>query len=73
MQKFGGYDPQYSAPHMNAKGTFNDYLRAQASDPSGKAFSWTILTTGPYIENLAGVRSFCSIPRFPFSMFCSEC
>ncbi|KIK59329.1 hypothetical protein GYMLUDRAFT_44690 [Collybiopsis luxurians FD-317 M1] len=52
--KFGGYDPQYSAPHMNAKGIFNDFLRAQNSDPSGKAFAWTVLTTGPYIENLAG-------------------
>ncbi|KIK68318.1 hypothetical protein GYMLUDRAFT_154466 [Collybiopsis luxurians FD-317 M1] len=52
--KFGGYDPQYSAPQMNAKGTFTEFLRAQPSDPSGKSFAWSVLTTGPYIENLAG-------------------
>ncbi|KIK58738.1 hypothetical protein GYMLUDRAFT_1005610 [Collybiopsis luxurians FD-317 M1] len=52
--KFGGYDLKYHAPHMNAKGIFTEFLRAQDSDPSGEAFAWTVLTTGPYIENLAG-------------------
>ncbi|KIK64547.1 hypothetical protein GYMLUDRAFT_241087 [Collybiopsis luxurians FD-317 M1] len=52
--KFGGYDPQYDAPQGNAKGTFTEFLRSQDSDPSGNSFAWSVLTTGPYIENLAG-------------------
>ncbi|KAF5392744.1 hypothetical protein D9757_000814 [Collybiopsis confluens] len=52
--KFGGYDPQYSAPHMNAKGIVAEFLRAQPSDTTGTSLAWTVLTTGPYLENLAG-------------------
>ncbi|KAF5373369.1 hypothetical protein D9757_009748 [Collybiopsis confluens] len=54
--KLGGFDPQYDAPHMTSKGIVADFLRSQTSDPDprGKALTWTILTTGPYMENLGG-------------------
>ncbi|KAF5373380.1 hypothetical protein D9757_009747 [Collybiopsis confluens] len=54
---FGGYDPEYgNAPHLNAKGVVADFLRSQASDAdsAGRGLAWTIMTTGPYMENLGG-------------------
>ncbi|KAJ3895995.1 nmrA-family protein, partial [Lentinula edodes] len=52
--KLGKFNPEYKATHMDAKGIVNDYLRSQLSSHAGESLSWTILTTGPYMENLAG-------------------
>ncbi|KAJ3901145.1 NAD(P)-binding protein [Lentinula edodes] len=52
--KLGKFNPKYKATHMDAKGIVNDYLRSQPSNHAGESLSWTILTTGPYMENLAG-------------------
>ncbi|KAI9060819.1 NAD-P-binding protein [Trametes sanguinea] len=50
--KLGGYNPMYRAEHYDAKGRINDWLRAQPSVVSDKDMSWSILTTGPYIDML---------------------
>ncbi|KAJ4496042.1 hypothetical protein C8J55DRAFT_568546 [Lentinula edodes] len=50
----GKFNPKYKATQMDAKGIVNDYLRSQPSSHAGESLSWTILTTGPYMENLAG-------------------
>jgi len=53
--KLGNYDPKYKAMHLDAKGAVNDFLRSQSSSPSGDSLTWSIVTTGPYIENLTDV------------------
>ncbi|KAJ4489986.1 NAD(P)-binding protein [Lentinula aciculospora] len=53
--KLGNYDPIYRATHMDAKGIVNDFLRSQPSSTAGESLTWSIMTTGPYMENLAGV------------------
>ncbi|KIK55543.1 hypothetical protein GYMLUDRAFT_47764 [Collybiopsis luxurians FD-317 M1] len=52
--KLGNYDPKYHAVHLDAKGVVSDYLRSQPSSPDGDSLTWTIITCGPYIENLRG-------------------
>lgn len=40
---------------MDAKARVADWLRAQPSVASDDALSWSIVTTGPYMELLLGV------------------
>lgn len=40
---------------MDAKARVADWLRAQPSVASEDALSWSIVTTGPYMELLLGV------------------
>ncbi|KAJ3862611.1 NAD(P)-binding protein [Lentinula novae-zelandiae] len=53
--KFGKFDPKYRTVHLDGKGIVSDFLRSQDSSPSGESLTWSIITTGPYIENLGGV------------------
>ncbi|KAJ3920534.1 hypothetical protein F5877DRAFT_89364 [Lentinula edodes] len=53
--KFGKFDPKYHTVHLDGKGIVSDFLRSQDSIPSGDFLTWSIVTTGPYIENLGGV------------------
>ncbi|KAL0566060.1 hypothetical protein V5O48_015954 [Marasmius crinis-equi] len=52
--KLGGYDLKYKTEHLDAKGIFSDFLRSQKSESvvNGEGLPWSIVTTGPYIENL---------------------
>ncbi|KAL0572092.1 hypothetical protein V5O48_009870 [Marasmius crinis-equi] len=52
--KLGGYDLKYKTEHLDAKGIFSDFLRSQKSEstPNGEGLTWSIVTTGPYIEGL---------------------
>ncbi|ESK85344.1 hypothetical protein Moror_5971 [Moniliophthora roreri MCA 2997] len=50
--KLGSYQLKYKAEHLDAKGIFNDFLRYQPSVPEGDGLTWSIVTTGPYIEGL---------------------
>ncbi|KAJ3826332.1 hypothetical protein F5880DRAFT_1476461 [Lentinula raphanica] len=52
--KFGNFDPKYFTVHLDGKGAVNDYLKSQHSSRSGDSLTWSIITTGPYIENLGG-------------------
>ncbi|KAJ4000770.1 NAD(P)-binding protein [Lentinula boryana] len=53
--KYGNFDPKYIAVQLDGKGIVSDFLRSQQSSPSGDSLTWSIITTGPYIENLGGV------------------
>ncbi|KIK55586.1 hypothetical protein GYMLUDRAFT_47800 [Collybiopsis luxurians FD-317 M1] len=52
--KLGKYNPKYHAIHLDGKGIISDFLRSQASSPDGDSLTWTIITSGPYLENLSG-------------------
>lgn len=43
---------------MDAKARVADFLRSQPSVVADDALSWSIVTTGPYMELLMGVRQF---------------
>ncbi|KAI0717245.1 nmrA-family protein [Cerioporus squamosus] len=50
--KKGGYDPKYYAEHYTGKCRVADWMRSQDSIVSDKDMSWSILTTGPYMDML---------------------
>ncbi|KAJ7773813.1 NAD-P-binding protein [Mycena metata] len=54
VSKLTGFDPDYKVDHMDAKARVADWLRAQPSDASEDKLSWSIVTTGPYMELLMG-------------------
>ncbi|KAJ7139201.1 NAD(P)-binding protein [Mycena epipterygia] len=51
--KLTGFNPEYKVDHMEKKGRVADWLRAQPSIVSDDALSWSIVTTGPYMENIS--------------------
>ncbi|KAJ7802051.1 NAD(P)-binding protein [Mycena olivaceomarginata] len=55
VSKITGFDPEYKVDHMDAKARVADWLRAQPSGASADALSWSIVTTGPYMELLLGL------------------
>ncbi|KAF7367687.1 NAD P-binding protein [Mycena sanguinolenta] len=54
VSKIAGFDPDYKVDHMDAKARVADWLRAQPSVASDDDLSWSIVTTGPYMELLLG-------------------
>ncbi|KAF5392724.1 hypothetical protein D9757_000949 [Collybiopsis confluens] len=52
--KLGNFDLKYHAVHYEAKGIVSEFLQSQPSSPSGESLTWTIITIGPYLENLEG-------------------
>ncbi|KAF9068439.1 NAD(P)-binding protein [Rhodocollybia butyracea] len=55
--KLGNYQLKYKANHFDAKGIVTDFLKSQFSVPNGDSLTWSVVITGPYIENLSGVIS----------------
>ncbi|KAK1234671.1 hypothetical protein PQX77_002124 [Marasmius sp. AFHP31] len=55
--KLGKYDLKYKTEHLDGKGIIGDFLKSQKSDSStgGEGLTWSIVTTGPYIEGLSSV------------------
>lgn len=53
--KKGGYNPDYSVDHFNGKGRVSDWLKAQPSVVSHSDMSWTVVTSGVYMEMLNNV------------------
>ncbi|KIK55585.1 hypothetical protein GYMLUDRAFT_839191 [Collybiopsis luxurians FD-317 M1] len=52
--KLGNYDPKYHTVHLDAKGVVSDFLRSQPSAADGESLTWTVITSGPYLENIGG-------------------
>ena len=52
----GNYNPKYYAEHYTAKSRVADWMRAQDSIAAADKLSWSILTTGPYMDMLNMVR-----------------
>ncbi|KAI0044148.1 NAD-P-binding protein [Auriscalpium vulgare] len=55
VTKKGGYDPLYRVDHQDAKGRVAEWLKAQPSVVSDDELSWSVVTTGPYMEMLNGI------------------
>ncbi|KAF5392846.1 hypothetical protein D9757_000950 [Collybiopsis confluens] len=53
--KLGNFDPKYYTVHYEAKGIVGEFLRSQPSSLVGDSLTWTIITIGPYLENLEGM------------------
>ncbi|KAI0044149.1 NAD-P-binding protein [Auriscalpium vulgare] len=52
VTKKGGYNPLYRVEHYDAKGRVAEWLKAQPSVVSDDELSWSVVTTGPYMEML---------------------
>jgi hypothetical protein len=52
ITKKGNYNPIYHCDHYDGKGRVADWMQQQPSDNNGMV--WSVLTTGPYLEQLHG-------------------
>ncbi|EPQ54364.1 NAD P-binding protein [Gloeophyllum trabeum ATCC 11539] len=52
VTKLANYNPDYKCDHYNAKGRVADWMKAQPSVVSDNDMSWSVVTTGPYMEML---------------------
>ncbi|EIW58137.1 NAD-P-binding protein [Trametes versicolor FP-101664 SS1] len=50
--KKGGYNPTYRVEHYDGKGRVGEWMQAQPSVVSDDDMSWSIVTSGPYMEML---------------------
>ncbi|KAH8979244.1 NAD-P-binding protein [Lactarius akahatsu] len=50
--KKGGYDQKYRCEHLDAKGRVTEWLHQQPSVVSDTDLSWSVVTTGPYMDML---------------------
>ncbi|KAJ8489912.1 hypothetical protein ONZ51_g2639 [Trametes cubensis] len=50
--KKGNYNPAYYAEHYTGKCRVSDWMRSQESIVSDDNMSWSVLTTGPYMDML---------------------
>ncbi|KAI0260672.1 nmrA-family protein [Gloeopeniophorella convolvens] len=50
--KKGGYNQKYRCEHYDAKGRVAEWMTAQPSVVSDTEMSWSVVTTGPYMEML---------------------
>ncbi|GJE91039.1 NmrA/HSCARG family protein [Phanerochaete sordida] len=52
ITKKANYDPKYKTEHYDGKGRVADWLKAQPSVVSDDELSWSVLTSGPYMDML---------------------
>jgi uncharacterized protein YbjT (DUF2867 family) len=50
--KKGNYNPDYKVEHYDGKGRVADWMKAQPSDVSDNGMTWSVVTSGPYMEML---------------------
>jgi len=50
--KKGGYNPDYHCGHYDGKGRVAEWMKAQPSIVSDSDMSWSVVTTGPYMNML---------------------
>ncbi|TFK52581.1 NAD(P)-binding protein, partial [Heliocybe sulcata] len=50
--KKGGYNPDYHCGHYDGKGRVAEWMKAQPSVVSDTDMSWSVVTTGPYMNML---------------------
>ncbi|KAH9975625.1 NAD(P)-binding protein [Russula compacta] len=50
--KKGGYDQKYRCEHYDAKGRIGEWLAQQPSVVSDTELSWSVVTSGPYMDML---------------------
>ncbi|KAH9831588.1 NAD(P)-binding protein [Rhodofomes roseus] len=55
LEYIGGmtdYDPKYQADHYNGKGRVHEFMKSQPSVVSDTDMSWSVITSGPYMDML---------------------
>jgi hypothetical protein len=52
MLQKGGYDQKYRCEHYDAKGRVAEWLAQQPSVVSDVDLSWSVVTSGPYMDML---------------------
>jgi hypothetical protein len=52
MVQMGGYNQKYRCEHFDAKGRVAEWLEQQASVVSDTELSWSVVTSGPYMDML---------------------
>ncbi|EPT01228.1 hypothetical protein FOMPIDRAFT_1036372 [Fomitopsis schrenkii] len=52
FSKITNFDPKYRCEHSDGKGIVGDFIQAQPSVVSDTDMSWTLVTSGPYMEML---------------------
>ncbi|PSR99449.1 hypothetical protein PHLCEN_2v4128 [Hermanssonia centrifuga] len=55
ISKETGYNPRYRCEHYDGKGRVTDWLQAQNSDVSDTGLSWSVVTSGPYMDMLNNI------------------
>ncbi|KAI5117438.1 hypothetical protein M0805_007008 [Coniferiporia weirii] len=50
--KKSNYDPTYKVEHYDGKGRVADWMKAQESDTSENGMTWSVVTSGPYMDML---------------------
>ena len=51
------YDPTYNVAHYNGKGRVHEFMKSQPSVVSETDMSWSVITSGPYMDMLYNVSS----------------
>ncbi|KAL5485301.1 hypothetical protein ACEPAI_7943 [Sanghuangporus weigelae] len=52
VTKKASYNPDYRVEHYDGKGRIADWLKAQPTDISENGMTWSVVTTGPYMDML---------------------
>ncbi|EJF64803.1 NAD(P)-binding protein [Dichomitus squalens] len=53
--RIGNYDPKYRCEHYDGKARVADWMRSQPSDIGVDGMSWSIVTSGPYMDMLCNM------------------
>ncbi|KAI0687720.1 NAD(P)-binding protein [Cytidiella melzeri] len=53
--KKGGYKERYRCGHYDGKGRVGEWMQSQPSDASEDGMSWSVVTSGPYMDMLFNV------------------
>ena len=62
-QQKGGYNLTYKCQHYDGKGRVAEWMKAQPSVVSDTDMSWSVVTSGPYMEMLEIVSRLPSYAR----------
>jgi hypothetical protein len=58
VEQKSGYNPDYKCEHYDGKGRVANWLKAQPSDVSNQGMTWSVVTSGPYMEMLEFVSAY---------------
>ena len=67
-QQKGGYNLAYKCQHYDGKGRVAEWMKAQPSIVSDADMSWSVVTSGPYMEMLEIVSMNPSRARYQLTI-----
>lgn len=59
LSQLTNYDPTYDVAHYGGKSRVHEFMKAQPSIVSDTDMSWSVITSGPYMDMLHNVSGFC--------------